>query len=189
CLRTRISYLEVYSLAYIITVILWTSEYDTRFLIPVLPLWIYYAAMGLERAVNAFSPVGRRIICWLAVATLAVSYGGAYANITRAPIPSGIVDPEFIEVREYIRAHTAPEAVIVFTNPRLLALLTRHGVAAYHQGAEPAELIKFFSDISARYVLINKHFASDIQYMQPLLEARHCSMIFRNGGFTIYEWR
>jgi hypothetical protein len=188
-LRTRISYLEVYSLAYTMAVILWTSEYDTRFLIPVLPLWIYYAAIGMERAVNGFSPVGRRMIYWLAVAMLAVSYGSAYANITQAPIPSGIGDPEFIEVSEYIRAHTAPDAVIVFRKPRLLALMTSRHVAAYHQGAEPAELIKFFSDISTRYVLISKHFASDIQYMQPLLEARRCSMIFQNGGFTIYEWR
>lgn len=189
--RSRLSVLEVFTATYTIVILLWTSEYDTRFLIPVLPLWLYYVISYARLVATKSFAVNKRFAHLLLLALFTVSYASAYTSMDYGPIRQGIGDPRFLEVCEYIKTQTAPRAVIVFAKPRLLALITNRRAAAYHQPAMDSELWSFFSNISAGYILVSTELTSDLTYMQGFVgrETARIDLMFANSTFALYRIR
>ena len=163
--RDRVSPAEAFTLAYALLVLLWTSEEDLRLLIPLLPMWFLYIAVALGNF-----PARPRVCVGAALlAVVACGYAVRYSRIDTGPIRDGWGDPAFVRVCNYIGGQTAPASVFVFGKPRLLALITRRNAAAYHQPASDAELWDYFRGIRARYVLVNRGFTEDRDYLEPLL--------------------
>jgi len=51
-IRDRITIFEIFPLLYMMPVIIWPSYQGTRFLIPIIPLYIFYAFVGIEKGIR-----------------------------------------------------------------------------------------------------------------------------------------
>jgi hypothetical protein len=187
--RSGISVLEVFAATYTGAILLWTAEFDTRFLIPVLPLWLYYVISYVRLIAAKHLALNARLAPLLLLPLFIASYASAYTGKDFGPIRQGVGDPRFLQACAYIKTHTAPGAVIVFAKPRLLALMTDRRAAAYHQPATDSELRSYFSNISAEYILFSTELTSDVVYMRGFIERQgpKVNLLFDNGAFALYR--
>jgi hypothetical protein len=190
-IRSGISIIEVFAATYTAVVLLWTSEYDSRFLIPVVPLWLYYILCSVRLLAVRYRWLNARLAPVILLALLIASYANAYTHTNFGPIREGIGDPRFLQACDFIQTRTDPGAVIVFAKPRLLALITNHPVAAYHQPSQDADLWSYFTNISAGYILVSSDLASDVSYLQEFISRQpsRLELVFHNNAFALYRIR
>lgn len=119
----------IYSLGTISLLILWPIKQGFRFLFPMIPFYILFAAYGGKSLLLKVSPKSKRLvkliliyICVLLFATTAVS---AYQNLSNNRTADyGAFSTDAVETYHYIRENTMASDVIVFQKPRVLYLNT-----------------------------------------------------------------
>lgn len=184
-LRIRVSCLEVFTAAYSLVILLWTSENDLRLVVPLLPMWILYIGVILRQLRFTY----KREACGAIIVCLGVSFLTGYSRISDGPIRQGLGDPSFLRTCEYIRSSTPKESVLVFSKPRLLALLTERKASTYDTPHDDWKLWEDFTNIRAHYVLVNRQFSEDREYLEPLIlrNAFHAHEIFAEAEYHLYE--
>jgi hypothetical protein len=188
--RRRMTLLEVFGPAYLILVLLWTSDQDLRFLLPVIPLLLLYAGTGVWW-LRDFA--GRRFssgVALVLVSTLALSYLNYFARASYDRNSSGTNDAGFLGVCRFVRDKTPQEAIVLSSKPRLLALMTGRKSAVYPLRTG-AEIIAYGRQIGARYVVAGERFENDRRIVLPAVEAYPdvFERILRSDGFAVYQIR
>ncbi|MGH9721114.1 MAG: hypothetical protein ACRD8O_12945, partial [Bryobacteraceae bacterium] len=169
---------EIFFPAYVFTFSVWTGG-DFRFLLPVLPLALYYAATALGRLPRW---------CTIALAAvIAMFYAGAYSRLEGGPIREGVSDPDFLALCTYIRDRTPLNAAILFDKARLLALLTRRQAAKAHRGS-PESLWTYCRQAGIQYVIVSK-FPRDRYVIDPMVASYSTDLRerFRNESFVMFQ--
>jgi hypothetical protein len=159
--RRSVSVREIFPLLYGTAVVLWPSYQGFRMLDPLVPLWLFYAWLGLEELGHRWGGIrlGRRlplpgaIGAGLAGAIL-LCYGSSLASRPTGPLPEGIGRPTSQELFHAVPQHTQPEDVLIFIKPRALALLTDRRCAAYHPVQTDEELWAYLRQIQARFLVV-----------------------------------
>jgi hypothetical protein len=187
--RRGVTLLEVFAPAYLILVAVWTTDQDLRFLLPVIPLWLMYVGTAIQR----LGDLSSRRLAWGLAAVLgmmvALSYWHYFATASYGPDPSGTNDAGFLSACQFVRDKTPQDSVILFSKPRLLALLTGRKSAAYPLQA--AEIIGYGRKINAAYVIAGDPFENDRRILAPEV-ATHPEVfesIFQSPGFAVYRVR
>jgi len=130
---------EVFFVGYLAAVFLWPGV-NVRYLVPVLPLYVFYAAAGAER--SARRPAGRSLVA-LAALIVAVSYAGRYAAAGLGS-PGGIgTSAEVRDLYRHVRERTPADAKFMAELPRALTLFTGRAAASSGRGAEDVLLLAF----------------------------------------------
>ncbi len=187
--RKGASVFEVFAWCYVAVVALWPQYQGIRLLIPVIPLYVAYAIIGLRtlRSWRLFAWLPRRSPAWLFGIVL-VSYGARYTTMDYGPIREGIAQPATVELFEYVTYHTSPDSVCLFIKPRALALFTGRRASVYAPAGDE-ELLRYCTRIGARYVIATRLFEQDRAVLQPFL-ARHPDRFeqeYTNRDFTVYR--
>ncbi|MBI4420549.1 MAG: hypothetical protein HY560_06955 [Gemmatimonadetes bacterium] len=147
--------LELFPLLYAAVILGWNSFQDTRFLIPVIPFFMFYALLG-ARAID--ENIGRRWkqrhLAFAAVVGISLlSYVARYSTLEFGPIGSGVERPESAELFAFVRQETGPEDVVLFSKPRALALYTGRRASVPHYPSDPCALWAYIREIGATYVI------------------------------------
>ena len=184
-LRIRVSCLEVFTASYALMILLWTSDQDLRFLVPLLPMWALYIGVALRKSRFAY----KRQVCAVLIVGVGIASYARYSRIDNSPIRDGLGDPSFVRMCDYIRSSTPRESVLVFAKPRLLALLTDRRASTYAIAEGDAEIWKDFAGIRAHFILVNRQFAEDREYLEPLIlrNAAHAREILSEAQYHLYE--
>ena len=154
-LRAGRGVLEVFPWAYLAPVLLWPAYQGTRFLIPLVPFYLYYCLLGVQRidAVVEGRWGGRRVVFVAFLALVGLTYVGRYATERYDRITPGVTDPESLELFEFVRTATGPQEVFVFSKPRALALFTGRSAAPPFRPGDPCALWRYIAEIHASYVI------------------------------------
>jgi hypothetical protein len=189
--KKRHSVWEVFTVIYGGVFLLWAADADTRFLIPLIPLWVYYVLVCVRDFAARFMKPMPHAATVLIVGALTASYASAYSRMDYRPIVQGIADRNFLQACDYIRTQTSPESVIIFAKPRLLALLTGRHSSPYHQPSDDRDLLTYFSRISATHILVARDLERDVTYLQGFIarNAASTEVVFANSVFTLYRIR
>jgi hypothetical protein len=194
--RTRRTACEVLVVLYGLAVVAWPSaQGDPRFLLPLLPLWLMYAWHGLTAvAARLRRPeLARRLAVGLTGVVLAC-YAGRYTQLEGGPRREGIGKAETTALFDFVRAHTEPDAVLLFQKPRALALFTGRRASAHHTPPSDRDLWRYLDAIGATHVVVGRVFPDSHAYLQPFV-ARHpgrLRAVYANADFTVYrivDWR
>ena len=184
--RRGVSLAEIFTVSYALLILLWTNAVDLRFLIPLLPMWLMYAAV----AVQSLPKQANVIIGGILLAATLGGYASRYSAVDFGPIGEGLGDPAFARICDYVRDSTPEGSVIVYDRPRLLALQSGRKVSPYHEPDSDRDLLSYFSGISAGYVLIDREYPDDRAYLEPLLlrnPSTHETHV--EGSFHLYALR
>ena len=150
-LRLGATVIEIFPWLYIVPVLLWPANQVTRFLIPLIPFYLYYCMLGI-RGLNAPLQVRNRVIVLLAV-VVALLYGAKYSTMRFGPLAEGVATAESVELFEFVKQATPPEAIFVFSKPRALALFTDRRASAPLIADDRCRLWRYIAEIGAGYVI------------------------------------
>lgn len=204
-LRRGVTALEVVGPLYFVPlVVYWVGTMiQQRYVLPLLPLLLLYAWMGLQKLMQARQPAGRSVAKWAVGLPLAVLVAGATVTshvsslrtAARAEIQPGVTDADTREVFDWIRTHTAPDAVLLVGRARAFALYTqRRGVSPF--GYRDADAIwRLIQDHAVTHVVVGLGpLAREMDYEHPAELAASVSAlgprlqrVLRNGSFEIHQ--
>jgi hypothetical protein len=136
--------LLTFAVMYATVLLAWPSQQGIRFVLPLLPLFVYFAIQGMRS--GARTMFGERShwtgffvrAPWvaLAIAFLSLSAPKAYANLRSDRRAPGAFDDESAAMYRFIGESTPSDAKIVFFKPRLLRLVTSRDALAANTCAE-----------------------------------------------------
>jgi hypothetical protein len=156
----RPSMLEVFTALYVGLILLWPASGGTRYLLPVFPAWILYAAVGALRLRERRPMVARVVAAALAVA-IGSTYLVKYGRTDFGPLRAGVETPGAADLFRFLRDQTAPDSVLIVRRPRALALYTGRRASVYHK-ADDESLLAYFRQVGATHVVLGP-FDSDFQ--------------------------
>jgi Dolichyl-phosphate-mannose-protein mannosyltransferase len=179
-LRSGITILELFTAGYFL-MLLFLPWVDTRYLIPLLPLWLIYIAEAVRPALAFRSAI--------VLALLAASCVSGYARLSFQPIGESFNNPDFMAACAFLRDHTPTDSVVICRKPRLTALLTGRRSSAYALHATDQQLWEWFGKIGARYILTAPALPDDLDNLAPFLQRNQGLLreVFQSGNFRVYQ--
>ena len=185
----HISVSEIYTAGYVAVILLFAGFQGLRYLMPVIPLYLYYAFIGLQYSSER---LGRQVAVILLVVIIAGA-GAGYLHDYRqqdfSVIADGISSPDAVAMLDYIRTQTSPDDLIVFRKPRVLALLTGRKSSIYPARYNPPVFLESLDVLGADYIVAG-HFESDRTTLIPEIEhnPERFLPVFSQGNFTVYRY-
>ena len=176
----------------------WSGE---RFLLPVLPLLLYYAGDGLVRLARLWKPPAALGLGAAAVALVLLVSMPAGLAATRASgrcmldYRTGNRYPclppvwrEFFDTAEWARSALPRDAVALSRKPTLFWAIAGFRGRVYPFSDQAADLIRAADDLGARYIVLDGLDALSQRYLVPALLRRpgaFCMMRSAPGGTSV----
>lgn len=187
----KITVLEIFFAGYVAVLLLFGAPPTARYLMPLLPLALYYALITYQRLLPS-NPYRIKVLFTAGLlGATAISYGYAIATEPFDKLVKGVGHPDAVEMFDFVRSHTAADDTLVFLKPRTLSLLTGRTSIGYRRTAKPTpeQTDEFFDAIKGDYYIdINLNI-----WIYPLIESAPPSAsfheVFRNPHFAIYRYQ
>jgi hypothetical protein len=176
---------EAYVLVSAAVLMAYSLAADTRYVLPLLPLLLMYAAEGLIWASKGRKPV--------LVSCAAIAFGASMFNLRAmetGPIREGIAEPSFTAVCSYIRQNTPSDALLVSWNPRVFALYTGRNSALYTKTANPAAFTAGLPPGKPALLIVYSR-EENHELLKRVVAALQPAppLVFDNSDFRIYQLR
>lgn len=189
-LRRGLTVLEIFVPAYLTAVAVYASLTDTvaipRYMIPLVPLYIYYAfhLLNTNGLLARKRAAGKALALLMGVILL--SYAGEYSTKDFGAMKEGVGKEESLEMFEFIRNETGESDVFIFRKPRVLALYTGRSASFYHKPENDEELLGYFREIKATHLVVSR--LIDAEFFPLFVErnAENFEVIFSNPDFQVY---
>jgi hypothetical protein len=180
--------LITFPVLYVAVLLVWPNFQGVRFLLPVVPFYVYFAIRGFRALLAARSGTLQLAGALATVAAIAVAYTSFYANAYYGPIGDGVFSPTSTDLFQFVRGRTSPSDVLIFFKPRALALFTDRSASAYYWPDTEAELLGYFRDIDATLVVVGPQDTTWANsYIAP--DSTHFVPLWSNADFTVYQTR
>jgi hypothetical protein len=180
--RAGLGYCEVFLLPYAALLMVWEAGSGIRYLLPVLPFYLFFAIYG------AWSlPKARTAVLVALIAALTLTYTARYDGVNWSV--AGGFDTEGMEaLHRYVLAHTAPADVFLCQSPRVFSLYTGRPASPYQPAADSEAIWRHARRIGVRYVIRNTANAMDNAYLLQVLAAHSADVerVFAAGCFELY---
>ncbi len=188
--RRDLTATDLFPLVYLASIMPWPVQHEMRrFLMPVLPFFVYYAGVGVA-AVRAALPngIGTDLAVGL-TATLLAWYVTRYVRADYGPARHSITSETATALYAHVKRETAPQDVFVFFDPRILALFTGRRAAAYHEGAADEDLWRYFKAIGATYAVVGPAEKEWFPFFAGFVQRydRCMPVVFRNADFVLHK--
>jgi hypothetical protein len=152
-LRRKISCYEIFFAIYLAAILVLPIYDGIRFLMPVIPLYLLYALVGIKGIFRGRERVGVPVFAAL-MAAIVITYIGQYTKLEFGPIREGIIKSEAQQFFEYVRGKTGENDTFVFRKPRALTLFTERKASTWHQPAGDQDLWDYFRKINATFLVL-----------------------------------
>lgn len=187
-----IGILECCLVLYLAAILIWPGNQGMRFLLPVLPLYLAYALLGILNISGRWKPHGTRVALVVLLTIAGLLYIGSYRKQNYGTIRETVGLPSFNALCYYIRHNAGPNDTFVFYRARALTLFTDRPASVYFLDGTPAlynEQWNYLKRINAKYVIYSDLFKPDKDFLRPVL-ANHAGQlqpVYRNSDFIIFR--
>lgn len=192
--REGATIVEFYTLIYIVAIIMWPHK-DIRYLIPIIPLFLFYTFYGIDKGINIL--IGRRAFLVISVIGCVSSYSAKYTTTNYGRI-EGVTNRECIELFNYIKENTSFNDALIFTRPRVLSLYTERKSAVFPFKWRDEEIWQYFKEINATHIVVGsehfkigkaKAFGIDQRYVISFVRKYESNLylVYSNINFKVYK--
>jgi hypothetical protein len=183
-LREGFSILEVFAAVYLAPVVLWPFYQGIRFLIPLVPLYLFYGMVGFAALRARVNPLAATRVTAVLAILIFGSYAAAYTRVDYGEVRGGISEPEAVQLFEYVRSSGGPGDLYVFFKPRVLAFYTGARTAVNYQPGDRDELKDYYDRVGATHVIVR---LGD-EFLEELIrtDPRRFAEDYRNPEFAVY---
>jgi 4-amino-4-deoxy-L-arabinose transferase-like glycosyltransferase len=184
--RERVTSFEAFLILYLTAIVSWRGLGGLRYLIPVLPLILFYSFVGLQ---NIRFPGRARmepLVFGVLMAVVFLSYAARYSTMDFKLQAPGIHTESAREFFKFITEQTARDDVFAFAKPKALVLFTGRHAAACHAARDDSDLWDYFQEIGASYVALGP---MDDEPLRLLVEEHgdRFDPVYSNADFRIYR--
>jgi hypothetical protein len=161
---------------------------NTRYLLPLLPIYLVYVLIGAEVVLERIPQRYRLGLRWAGAAALLVAPAINLARIGSINQDSLIATPAFDQLCQQIGARTGAHDYVLFWNPRVLALYTGRPSSPYPP-AGPPRVQRFMDRVQPNYIVLDKDWEEDRKYLAPVIDSQpeRYRTIFENAQFKLSE--
>jgi hypothetical protein len=152
-LRAEHSMREFYLLGYLAILLVWPAELGLRGLLPILPLYFAYGLAELRRILEARAARARAIAAALLLLFVGATYAGILWRVSQEPRRVNVNDAAPQELFAFLRTHTGSSEVLLFINPRALALYTNRSVGTLTPAEPPEDSLQFVKSVNATVLI------------------------------------
>lgn len=184
-----LSAIEIFSALYVLFIVLfpWGGR---RYLIPIMPVFVLYALLGL-RALGPMWPLRLRTAARCAVmGAVVVTFMAKYSTLDWRQVPGGTQQPEVADLIEWVVREIPSTNAVVFRKARFLALYSGRTASDIAVARNANEVLEFYRQHGASHVVVSKvvfdeteDFLGRFVRDQPHLFAE----VSRNRLFTLYR--
>ncbi|MCE5270285.1 glycosyltransferase family 39 protein [bacterium] len=176
--------LEAYFSFFLCIVLVWPDAWsDVRFIMPLIPLMLFYLATAVELIVGLVRPWRKRATVAAAVALLAVAALSLSAQVVRIPFNLRMLTAwssgnryagyppnwrRFFEAADWIRDNTPATAVVSSRKPRLVYLWSNRRVVGYPFTTDTEAVMAEVTQ--ADYVILDNVSGTTDRYLIPALK-------------------
>jgi hypothetical protein len=188
-LAGRWTVLEIFTLLYLMFIVLfpWGGR---RYLMPIMPLFVFYALVGAAALGRRWS-TRRRLALHVGLAlAVAATFLARYTTLSWRQTPGGIRTPGFAELVEYLKAQGNAPGPLVFFKARLLAFYTGAKAADVFQTKDSEKFFEFYRQIGASRFVVLKHSDEPANRFLCELIAGHPNRFVlerETGDFQVYR--
>ena len=159
-----------------------------RYLLPVLPLMIFYIIRGLM-LINLNLKLNPIIIILIIGSFILIQYKPGIIKIIREKqeVIKGPFEPDALETWNFIKRNTPINTAIAFVKPTVLALYGERKSIANHYNQDFQSMSQTFRENEIDYFLINKDLNN--QVLEAYIQTRGDSLelIYNNSSFKLYK--
>ncbi len=178
------SVVELFLIISVTVLILYTEGTSLRYVFPLIPLFLIYAAGGLAWAASRWTQQRRHTGLVALGILLAVAAAINIAAVEHGPIVEGVGKPSFAAVCEFLKRDLPPEGVIASWNPRVFALFTERPSALYPKAINPAEFQRELRRIGISRLVV---YSGQLDAAALRNRAAGLPLIYDNGEFAVYR--
>ena len=162
-----------------------------RYLIPIMPLFAFYALLGLQAAGTRMSDARRLALQGAMGLAIALSFFGKYSTFDWKEIPNGTQRKEVADLIDFVHREVGKDEAIVFRKARFLALYgQRKAVDIYYKRENLNEVVAFYRAQNVSYVVTSILFVDEEERCLENLIAQRQDLFERvheNGLFTVFR--
>ncbi|MGA7241504.1 MAG: glycosyltransferase family 39 protein [Bryobacteraceae bacterium] len=174
--------------------IYWTP--NMRYLAPLYPIYLLFAALGWRRFMLATPAQWKRPAQAAAIAGLLAAPLLSVAAIRPNP-DTLITDPNFTQLVGYVRANAAPRDLIVFWNARVLGLAADRPSSAYpsaspiYEDSSPEKVLRYLDRVRPSYVVLDGGFPQDERYLAEAIAMAPArfNTVYQNARFRLMQYQ
>jgi hypothetical protein len=169
---------------------------NMRYLAPLYPIYLLFAALGWNRITLRIPMQWKRPAQAAAIAGLLVAPVLSLAAIR--PDPNTLfTDPSFKQLAGYVRVNAGPRDLIVFWNARVLALAADRPSSAYpsasmiYRDSSPEKVLSYLDRVRPVYVALDGGFPQDEQYLAEAIAKAPARFdtVYQNARFRLMRYQ
>lgn len=169
---------------------------NMRYLAPLYPIYLLFAALGFNRLLLTAPAQWKRPAQAAAIAGLLVAPVLSLAAVRPDP-DTLFTDPSFKKLAGYIQANAAPQDLIVFWNARVLALAADRPSSVYpsappiYQDSSPEKVLRYLDRVRPAYVVLDGGFLQDERYLAEAIakEPARFDAVYQNARFRLMRYQ
>jgi hypothetical protein len=176
--------------------IYWAPNY--RYLLPLFPIYLFYAALGWNWLESTLPAAWKRPAQALAIGCLLIAPILSTAAI-RPDHSTLITDPNFTQLAQTVRVTAGPHDLTVFWNARVLALAAERPASSYPSGGEvqqswnpssPEAVLRFLARVRPAYVVWDGGFTKEEHFLAEAmtLEPERFKPVYQNARFKLMRY-
>lgn len=178
---------EVFTVLYLVTIIVWPISQRTRYLMPIIPLLIFYSFYGIYKNPFFQKKAIIRAVFSLLILAIFLSYIGRYSKTDFTPLKEGIGKKTSIALFTFIKKHTHKHDVFIFLKPRVLSLYTGRSASIYHWPKNKKDLLLYFQNIGVSCVIVRPGYESLDLLIRDY--QRNFELVYTNSDFKVYRFK
>jgi hypothetical protein len=179
---------EIFAPLYLCIFLLWPSS-DFRFLIPLIPLYLFYFLKGGEILASWLNTDHTVPVLAPLLVLISISYGAQFAHANYGPFKEGITKQETVQLFSFVRGTTNTNDVFIFRKPRAFALYTGRSASVYPNSRNASEICRYTQSIGATY-LIQTPALDDPGFDDFLRRGSFQKLlVFSNPDFRVFQVR
>jgi hypothetical protein len=179
--------LEAFLVPYLAIVWLWPSSQGLRFLLPVIPFYIFLMFLGIEELAKLTRSGPIRIVATVPVLVIVLSYSNFFRFANYGAIQQTDGRPSFVELCTFIKANTGPDDTFIFRRSRALSLFTARAAGVY--SLSQLELASDLERLHAAYIVTSPIFEEDRKVLIPFVrgDLSQLNEVYENSDFRVYR--
>jgi len=186
--KHRVTALEAFLIPYLAMVILWPAPQGMRFLLPLIPYYVYLVLLGLQELPAVLPLPWSKVAAASVLILIAISYAFAFRHASYSTIRQADGSPPFNDLCRFIDQHTDRKDVFIFRRSRALSLFTSRPAATYDPRHDD-HLAAYLASIHASYIVSSQIFEEDRSILIPFIRSHQSQLteVYQNRDFQVYR--